>query len=138
MGGCKDTYCSLSCLEGELTRQAIEVALKDGTLLWLDLADAGRRHDRAATRGLQHPPAGCRGSQEFGQRPKIEDYGSFVYLVAYGARGLDQPLAEVHCFYAEQFLVTVHREEIGGHRRCLPDADPAAHRPPAGGALSGA
>jgi magnesium transporter len=102
-----------NCLEGELTRPAIEVALKDGTLLWLDLADAGPDTIALLREVFQIHPLAIEDAQEFGQRPKIEDYGSFVYLVAYGARGQDQPLAEVHCFYAEQFLVTVHRDEIG-------------------------
>ncbi len=102
-----------SCLEGELTRPAIEVALKDGTLLWLDLADAGPDTVALLREVFSIHPLAVEDAQEFGQRPKIEDYGSFVYLVAYGARGPDQPLAEVHCFYAEHFLVTVHRDEIG-------------------------
>ncbi len=102
-----------SCLEGELTRPAIEAALKDGTLLWLDLADVGPDTIALLREVFQIHPLAIEAAEEFGQRPKLEDYGSFVYLVAYGARGPDQPLAEVHCFYAEHFLVTVRRDEIG-------------------------
>src|SRR6266702_1728530 len=52
--------------------------------------------------------------KEFHQRPKIEDYDDFVSIVAYGARGLGEPMTEVHCFYfyAERFLVSVHRDEV--------------------------
>jgi Mg2+ and Co2+ transporter CorA len=50
--------------------------------------------------------------KEFHQRPKIEDYDEFVSIVAYGARGLGEPMTEVHCFYAERFLVSVHRDEV--------------------------
>ena len=50
--------------------------------------------------------------REFHQRPKIEDYDDFVSIVVYGARGLGEPLTEVHCFYAERFLVSVHRDEV--------------------------
>jgi magnesium transporter len=57
-------------------------------------------------------PLAVEDAQEFNQRPKVEDYEDFVYLVAYGSLGLDQPFAEVHCFYAEHFFVTVHRGEI--------------------------
>jgi len=57
-------------------------------------------------------PLAVEDAQEFSQRPKVEDYEDFVYIVAYGSRGLDQPMVEVHCFYAEHFLVTVHREEV--------------------------
>jgi hypothetical protein len=37
-------------------------------------------------------------AMEFDQRPKTEDYDDFVSIVAFGARGLDEPLLEVHCF----------------------------------------
>src|SRR6185503_6629479 len=50
--------------------------------------------------------------REFHQRPKIEDYDDFVSIVVYGARGLGEPMTEVHCFYAERFLVSVHRDEV--------------------------
>ena len=49
---------------------------------------------------------------EFHQRPKIEDYDGFVSIVAYGARELGEPMTEVHCFYAERFLVSVHRDDV--------------------------
>src|SRR6185503_19066113 len=50
--------------------------------------------------------------REFHQRPKIEDYDDFVSIVVYGARALGEPLTEVHCFYAERFLVSVHRDQV--------------------------
>jgi magnesium transporter len=49
---------------------------------------------------------------EFHQRPKIEDYDDFVSLVAYGASETGHPLVEVHCFHAEHFLVSVHRDPV--------------------------
>jgi Mg2+ and Co2+ transporter CorA len=54
-------------------------------------------------------PLAVEDAMEFDQRPKIEDYDDFGSIVAYGARGLDEKLLEVHCFYAEHFLVSVHR-----------------------------
>jgi magnesium transporter len=48
--------------------------------------------------------------REFHQRPKIEDY-DFISIVAYGARDLGEPLVEVHCFYSERYLVSVHRDD---------------------------
>src|ERR1700757_2472744 len=50
--------------------------------------------------------------KEFHQRPKIEDYDNFVSIVAYGARELGEPMTEVHCFYAERFLVSVHSDDV--------------------------
>ena len=66
---------------------------------------------------------------DFGQRPKIEDFGNLVYIVGYGLAGhvgedpaLDVTtlaVTEVHCFYAENFLVTVrHGTAVTRSRRC--------------------
>jgi magnesium transporter len=101
-----------NCVEGEVTRPAIELALKDDRLLWLDLADAGPDTIALLREVFKIHPLAIEDAQEFNQRPKVEDYDDFVYLVAYGACGLDQPFVEVHCFYAEHFFVTVHRDEI--------------------------
>jgi magnesium transporter len=101
-----------NCLEDEVTRPAIELALKDDKLLWLDLADTGPDTIALLREVFKIHPLAIEDAQEFDQRPKIEDYDDFVYLVAYGARGLDQPFVEVHCFYAEHFFVSVHRDEI--------------------------
>jgi len=99
-----------NCLTDEVTRPAIERALKEDDLLWLDLQDTGPDTIALLREVFKLHPLAIEDAQEFHQRPKIEDYDDFVSLVAYGARGLDEPLAEVHAFYAEHFLVTVHRE----------------------------
>jgi magnesium transporter len=111
-----------NCIEGEITRPAIELALKDDKLLWLDLADTGPDTIALLREVFKIHPLAVEDAQEFDQRPKVEDYDDFVYLVAYGARGLDQPFVEVHCFYAEHFFVTVHRDDtsaIGDACRAL-------------------
>ena len=101
-----------NCIEDEVTRPAVEQALKEGNLLWLNLADTGPDTIALLREVFKIHPLAVEDAQEFDQRPKVEDYDDFVYLVAYGARGPDQPLVEVHCFYAENFFVTVHRDEI--------------------------
>jgi magnesium transporter len=101
-----------NCLTDEVTRPAIERALKEDDLLWLDLEDTGPDTIALLREVFKIHPLAIEDAQEFHQRPKIEDYDNFVSLVAYGARGLDEPLAEVHAFYAEHFLVTVHRDPV--------------------------
>ena len=86
--------------------------MKEDQLLWLDLADSGPETIALLREVFKIHPLAVEDTQEFNQRPKVEDYDDFVYVVAYGARGLDQPMVEVHCFYAEHFLVTVHRDEV--------------------------
>jgi magnesium transporter len=101
-----------NCIEDEVTRPVIEQALKEDTLLWLNLADTGPDTIALLREVFKIHPLAIEDAQEFHQRPKVEDYDDFVYLVAYGARGLDQPLVEVHCFYAENFFVSVHRDDV--------------------------
>jgi magnesium transporter len=47
--------------------------------------------------------------QHFGQRPKIEDYDGFTYMVVHGASADELSTDEVHFVFAEHFVVTVHR-----------------------------
>ena len=111
-GGMQGHLLLTDCLEGEVTRPAIEVALSGDKLLWLDLADTGPDTIALLREVFKIHPLAIEDAQEFSQRPKIEDYDGFVYLVVYGARALGQPLTEVHCFYSDKFLVTVHRDDI--------------------------
>ncbi len=46
--------------------------------------------------------------QHFGQRPKLEDYGTFTYLVVHGAAAEGFGTEEVHFLVAEHFVVTIH------------------------------
>jgi magnesium transporter len=60
-------------------------------------------------------PLAVEDALEFGQRPKVEVYDDFTFLVAYGApvdpAGTGSP-QEVHCFYSSRCLVTVHHGRV--------------------------
>ena len=101
-----------NCLEDELTRPNIELALKADRLLWLDLEGTDDEVLTLLHEVFKIHPLAVEDVREFHQRPKIEDYDDFVSIVVYGARSLGEPLTEVHCFYAERFLVSVHRDEV--------------------------
>jgi magnesium transporter len=102
----------IDCTTREVTRPAIEQALTEDNLLWLDIWDTDDDTIALLREVFRIHPLAIEDAQEFEQRPKVEDYDDFIYLVAYGMRGLDEPVAEVHCFYAEHFLVSVHRGEV--------------------------
>jgi len=93
----------------DLDREAVERLFGKDELLWLDIR--GLDSDGVALLrevfGL-HPLA-VEDAQELGQRPKLEEYDDFTYLVVYGAQSIGEPLVEVHCFYSERYLVTVRR-----------------------------
>jgi magnesium transporter len=90
------------------TRELIDQSLSSGTFFWLDLDGVdSEAHDVLLTTFHVHHLA-VDDAQNFGQRPKIEDYDNFTYLVVHGA-GLDgKGTLEVHFIIAEHFVITVH------------------------------
>ena len=98
--------------KAKVDRATIESRLSSGDFFWLDLENPDE-DDFALLRDVfRFHPLALEDSEQFGQRPKIEDYGSFVFLVVYGAApppDVDR-LVELHCFYSESYLVTVRRE----------------------------
>src|SRR5439155_19677401 len=97
--------------ELHLTRESAERLLATGTFFWIDLAQP-TEEDFAVLRDVfRFHPLALEDSEHFGQRAKIDDYDDFVFLVVYGAVPDEDRLVEVHCFYSERFLVTIHRDE---------------------------
>jgi magnesium transporter len=106
--------------EPNVTFDAVASRLEAGVFFWLDieLPDAG---DIALLRDVVklHPLA-LEDVERFGQRPKIDDYEGFSQLVVFGAAAnadtTSPPLiapVEVHCYYAEHYLVTVQQSPWG-------------------------
>jgi magnesium transporter len=94
-------------------RVAIESRLTSGEFFWLDLHDP-TEEDFALLRDVfKFHPLALEDSEQFGQRPKIEDYDDYVFFVFYGAAPPpdEDRLVEVHCFYSERFLVTLRKDE---------------------------
>jgi magnesium transporter len=87
--------------------EAIRALHERGEFFWLDLhapSDA-----ELATLGelLQIPPLAVEDSKEFGQRPKLDDYGTRVLIVFYGAH--EDDLVEVHVHVSGDEVVTIRR-----------------------------
>ena len=97
--------------ELHLTRENAEHLLASGSFFWVDL-HRPTEEDFAVLRDVfRFHPLALEDSEHFRQRPKLEDYDDFVFLVVYGAVPDEDRLVEVHCFYSERFLVTVRRDE---------------------------
>src|ERR1700716_67904 len=97
--------------EMEFSRENVEALLAGGSFFWIDV-DQPVDEDFAVLRDVfKFHPLAVEDAEHFDQRPKIEEYDNFVFLVVYGANPDDDRLVEVHCFYSEKFLVTVHRDE---------------------------
>jgi magnesium transporter len=90
---------------------AVAGHLDRGEFFWLDLHKP-TAHELALLREpLGHHPLAVEDAEHFGQRPKLEEYDGYVYLVVYGANSDRDALVEVHCFLSEKYLVTVHRDD---------------------------
>jgi magnesium transporter len=94
-------------------RVSIESRLTGGEFFWLDLHDPTEEDFQLLRDLFQFHPLALEDSQQFGQRPKLEDYGDFVFFVFFGAAPPpdEDRLVELHCFYSERFLVTVRKDE---------------------------
>jgi magnesium transporter len=96
-----------------IDRAGVESRLTSGDFFWLDLhaPDAEEFRLLRDVFGFHH--LALEDSQKFGQRPKLEEYDHFAFLVLYGASPPpdEDRLVEVHCFYSERFLVTVRQDE---------------------------
>lgn len=99
---------------------AVAARLAAGTPFWLDL-DAVDTETLAVLSGaFGFHPLAVEDAEHFGQRPKVDTYDEFTLVVSYGVTAEGAPV-EVHSFYAERFLVTVHRGPV-------PDLDAAITR----------
>jgi magnesium transporter len=96
-----------------IDRAGIESRLTSGEFFWLDLHQPDEEEFRLLRDVFRFHPLALEDSENFGQRPKMEDYEDFVFLVLYGASPPpdEDRLVEVHCFYSERFLVTVRQDE---------------------------
>jgi magnesium transporter len=97
-----------------------EVALERGRLererlrsgfFWLDLQDPTEDEVELIGEVFGFHPLAIEDSLHFGQRPKLEEYEDFVFLVVYGWAPDEDGLVEVHCYYSERFLITLRRDE---------------------------
>jgi magnesium transporter len=60
-----------NCLEDEVTRPNIELALKENRLLWLDLQDTGQETLVLLREVFKIHPLAVEDVREFSQRPKM-------------------------------------------------------------------
>jgi magnesium transporter len=96
----------------DATREAIEKHLRDQVFFWLDLDGIDdETHDLLANAFNIHRLA-LNHAQEFGQRPKVEDFDGFVYMVVHGASSGSDTTGvatdEVHFILADHYVVTIH------------------------------
>jgi magnesium transporter len=95
-----------------LDEQQVHRLLEADHFFWLDLDGPSAEELKAAGDLLRIHPLALEDSQEFGQRPKLDDYGDRILLVYYAIVG-ERPV-EVHVHLSGAWILTVH------HERCTP------------------
>jgi magnesium transporter len=91
---------------------AIDAALATGEYIWVDLIDPSAETMAMAQEKFGLHRLAVEDSEEFQQLPKLDDYGSHLLLVFYGARideRNDVEMIETHLFVCDDWLVTVRR-----------------------------
>jgi magnesium transporter len=97
--------------ELHLSRDNLQRLLGSGSFFWIDLPQPVQEDFAILRDVFGFHPLALEDSEHFGQRAKLDDYDDFVFLVVYGAAPDEDRLVEVHCFYSERFLITVHRDD---------------------------
>ncbi|MEW5763063.1 MAG: magnesium/cobalt transporter CorA [Bacillota bacterium] len=102
--------------EGDRQRAEIERALAGKEFLWVDLEAPGEEEVRLLREVFRFHPLAVEDCLSGLQRPKLDDYGAYLFLVLY-AVGAPAPDGRLHVsqfdvFIAPAFLVTVHLESL--------------------------
>jgi magnesium transporter len=83
---------------------------------WLDLTAPTRKDVELLRELFGFHPLALEDALHFGQRPKLDHYQDYVFLVFYGARDADTPesalLREVQMFISGKYLVSLHLESL--------------------------
>ncbi len=116
----------------QFDRATVESLLAGDHFFWLDLDQPGSADFEILRDVFGFHPLAVEDSEAFDQRAKIDDYDDFLFVVVYGAAPDGDQLVEVHCFYSERFLITVHRDDCPAFaeiRRRYADRDMSIERP---------
>lgn len=93
-------------------RETISSLLEHDEYFWLDLTDPGEEGVKALAEAFSFHPLALEDMVKRGQRPKLDDFGDYMFLVHYGAAtsgdGGEIVLEEVHAFLSGGYIVTAH------------------------------
>jgi magnesium transporter len=95
-----------------IDREEIAGLLERDEYFWLDLTDPGDDEVAALNEAFSFHPLALEDMVKRGQRPKLDDFGDYMFLVYYGAidgEDGEVELEEVHAFLSGGYIVTSHR-----------------------------
>lgn len=95
-----------------IDRDTIADLLKRDEYFWLDLSEPGEDEARELGEVFSFHPLAIEDVRKRGQRPKLDDFGEYMFLVYYAAAGGggdgEVELEEVHAFLSGGYIVTSH------------------------------
>jgi magnesium transporter len=95
-----------------IDRDAIAALLERDEYFWLDLTDPGDDEVAALSETFSFHPLALEDLLKRGQRPKLDDFGDYMFLVYYGVAEAEDgqlELEEVHAFLSGGYMVTSHQ-----------------------------
>ena len=100
------------CLKNPASHE-IEFHLSSGEFVWIDLEGPSEEDLQKLSEHIGLHPLTLEDAQTFTQRPKIEDYENYVFMVAFGVDPGTRPggalLREVHLIVSGDAVVSIHR-----------------------------
>jgi magnesium transporter len=100
----------------QVDEDRIRDQLRRDHFFWLDLAQPSDEDIERLRKIFGFHPLALEDASNFHQRPKLDDYADYIFMVFYGANegasADDELLHEVHMFVSGQYLITVHREPV--------------------------
>jgi magnesium transporter len=106
---------SVPCFAG-LELDELAAHLKKGQFFWLDLQDPSDDELRRLSDLLGLHPLSFEDARAFNQRPKLEEYEGYVFLVVFGVdpgTSSGGPLLrEVHLIVSGDYVVSIHRRSF--------------------------
>jgi magnesium transporter len=111
--GRHDSRLTVPCLHNP-TRHDLDFHLKNGDFAWIDLEGPTDEDLKAVAEHVKLHPLTLEDAKTFSQRPKIEDYDDYVYMVVFGvdqdAQSGGPLLQEVHLIITGDAVVTIHHQ----------------------------
>jgi magnesium transporter len=113
----RGTPIRIPCLHNPAGHE-VDFHLATGQFIWIDLEGPRDEDLQALGEHLQLHPLTLDDARTFRQRPKIEDYDKYVFLVVFGAdpetASGDRLLREMHIILSGDIVVTIHRHAHAG------------------------
>jgi magnesium transporter len=113
--------CVVPCFS-TINEASIKDHLARDQFFWLDLTAPSREDVEKLRELFGFHPLALEDAMEFGQRPKLDSYGDYMFLVFYGARDIDDGLdpgsgddgflREVQMFVSGKYLVSLHKDRL--------------------------